>query len=687
MAEIKVEEVRAFLKEIEGQEISLDKLRSELGIEKYNGGVITKSFNAIRGMVYDLVEQRLLRYVGRGLYKVVKQVSPVQVFGVEREDRPPFDLKFPRAFDSMIEMDFANDIVIREGDLILISGMSNFGKALRNGTPILTPSGWLPINKLTVGDIVFDSLGKPTKVLGVYPQNLRQCFRFTFSDGTFIDSDSEHLWQIQTGYSRRSKVTGRGKPNLQWHQWSTLSTKEIIKLCGGIGEVPLHQRFIIPGNEPVQFDKQEVALDPYLVGLLLGDGGLTGATPRISTADTEIIEYIRGLGIIANQVNQYDYRLLCIYTQLGNLKLRGTHSDTKFIPPEYLFNDIATRLAVLQGLMDTDGYIHANSQSIEYSTCSKQLAEDVLFLVRSLGGRCRIYNYDSHYIKQGQRINGKTKYRVNIKIVNLNPFRLKRKADRYKGFAKTSCKVIRRIDYVNRHHTTCIKVDSPTGLFIAKDFIVTHNTTVCLNYCGENIKKNPIIMGNEYTIVTDNGYDVSPRFIHRMKTMSIKNNGWIDWVDSEGKDKFTLLPVWADYAEHIIKNKINIIDWINLPGEYYMISPVMEGIKKALGRGVGIVALQKNEGNATGRGGSMTRDFADLEMLIDRFGDDEVLLTLGKVKESTRPLAGKTYAYTIHQGVKILNFREVKKCPDCSGQGFKVGKACETCGTKKFIDK
>ncbi len=213
-------------------------------------------------------------------------------------------------------------------------------------------------------------------------------------------------------------------------------------------------------------------------------------------------------------------------------------------------------------------------------------------------------------------------------------------------------------------------------------------TGLCLNFCGENIDKHPVLMGNEYTIQTETGYDVSPRFYNRVKAMSSKSDsGWIDWTDDKGNDKFILLPIWDDYAEHIVKNKINIIDWINLPGEYYMISPLMEKVKKAMGRGIGILVIQKNEGVTHGIGGGRTREFADCELLLDKFGDSDVLLTIGKVKESTKPVIGKTYAFGSSKGVKIINFREVKRCPDCKGQGLTKGSQCDTCFGKKFVDK
>ncbi len=204
-------------------------------------------------------------------------------------------------------------------------------------------------------------------------------------------------------------------------------------------------------------------------------------------------------------------------------------------------------------------------------------------------------------------------------------------------------------------------------------------TTLCLNFCGENIDKRPVLMGNEYTTID---LEPTPRFMNRLDAMD-----WVEWVDVDGNDKITLLPVRDDYAEHIIKDRINIIDWINIEtGEHYMIGTILEGIKKQLGQGIAIIAIQKAEGATAGRGGQFTKDFADLELLIDKFGTSDVLLTIGKVKEYNKPVIGKTYAYGIQKGVKIFNFREVKKCPDCHASGYKAGKPCETCSTNKYIN-
>ena len=212
-------------------------------------------------------------------------------------------------------------------------------------------------------------------------------------------------------------------------------------------------------------------------------------------------------------------------------------------------------------------------------------------------------------------------------------------------------------------------------------------TTICMAICGENIDKNPVLMGNEYTIMGENGYEPAPRFLSRMDTMS----EWVDWTNGDGDDKFTLMPVHDDYVEHIVKNRLNIIDWINIDaGKLYDIGRVLEGIKGVLGRGVAVVALQKGEDSFNPRGGQFVRDFSDLEILLDGFGDssDDILLTIKGAKEKTSPIVGNRYAYTVGgNGTKIINFREVKQCSTCYGKGYtKTGK-CDICFGAKWIDK
>lgn len=207
-------------------------------------------------------------------------------------------------------------------------------------------------------------------------------------------------------------------------------------------------------------------------------------------------------------------------------------------------------------------------------------------------------------------------------------------------------------------------------------------TCLCMNFIAENLDLNPILMGNEYTTVDK---EPSSRFLSRLDNMD-----WVQWYNGSGEDRFTLLPVRDDYAEYIVKDRLNVIDWINLD-ELYLISKVQEEIKTALGNGNGVIAIQKAEGATAGRGGQFTKDFTDVEILLDKYTDSEVLMTLGKVKESTAKVSGRTFAFGIYQGVRIVNFREIVKCFECFGKGWKkignASKPCPTCLQTGYIDK
>lgn len=212
-------------------------------------------------------------------------------------------------------------------------------------------------------------------------------------------------------------------------------------------------------------------------------------------------------------------------------------------------------------------------------------------------------------------------------------------------------------------------------------------TQMALAFCAQNIDAHPVLMGNEYTVAVEGIYEPAPRFLARLDRMA----DWCTWTDAEGKDKFVLLPVRDDYPEHVEPNQINIIDWISQDADkLYDIGKVLEGIKRNLGRGIAIVALQKSEGAINPRGGQFVRDFSDVEFLLDPLGGNshDILLTVKGVKEATKAIAGATYAYTIgEEGTKIFNFREVKKCRGCNGSGILKGHSCEECLGTKYTDK
>ena len=247
-------------------------------------------------------------------------------------------------------------------------------------------------------------------------------------------------------------------------------------------------------------------------------------------------------------------------------------------------------------------------------------------------------------------------------------------------------------------------IDSYTGMnfFFADDIVIREGdlisiggvsnygkTTIALNFLAENIHHGPILMGNEYTtrIGDTDEFEPTPRFLNRLDAMD-----WVEWTNGNSDDRFTLLPVREDYAQHIVKDKINIVDWVNLDADkLYNISKVEEDIKAEVGRGIGIVVLQKGDGTSAARGGQFTKDFIDCELLIDKFTETESMLTIGKVKEYTHPVIGRKFAFGISQGVKIVSFREIVRCPQCWGKGWKKSGnsslPCDECYKTGYIDK
>lgn len=239
---------------------------------------------------------------------------------------------------------------------------------------------------------------------------------------------------------------------------------------------------------------------------------------------------------------------------------------------------------------------------------------------------------------------------------------------------------------------TGMEMDFAKDIVIREGDIVTiggvsnyGKTCLALNFCGENIDYLPILMGNEYTtrVGETDEYEPTPRFINRLDEMD-----WVEWTNGDGSDKFRLLPVKEDYAEHIVKDRINIIDWINLDASrLFDISKVMDSIKSEVGRGIAIPVLQKGE---VIRGGQFVKDFTDCELIIDKFTDRESMLTIGKVKEYTAPVTGRTFAFGIFRGVKIIDFREIVKCNVCYGKGWKKSgnsnAPCDACFKTGYID-
>ncbi len=295
------------------------------------------------------------------------------------------------------------------------------GRAQPLDADVLTPDGFVSMGTLSVGDLVTGADGRPTVVLGVYPQGEKDVYRVTTQDGASTLACGEHLWTVRTASDKR-----RGRTR-------TLETQEMI---GNLRSFHA-RRYELPMVQPVQFPDVEVPLDPYALGLLLGDGCLTtSTTPAFATVGGEGTPSRRDMP-----------------TELAS-------ADVASIPLTYLENSLAVRTAVLQGLLDTDRGRVLRAH-LEFRSPSSALSQDIVWLVRSLGGTAD---------PRGDII--------DIRLpADIAPFRLQRKADAYAATGGgRPMRFIDSIEYVGRRETQCIQVAAADSLYVTDDFLVTHNT-------------------------------------------------------------------------------------------------------------------------------------------------------------------------------------------------------------------
>jgi superfamily II DNA or RNA helicase len=373
------------------------------------------------------------------------------------------------------------------------------GKCLSINELAYTPNGKVKMGDLKVGDYVIGSNGKKTKVLEVHPQPKKELFKITFNDGYSTVCCKEHMWTVT---SNNGSVNNKNRevrytnltieqmldeelvveqPGTGWNQKRPYKFKTYYKQSNG------QNKWQIPIVKPIQFENEyNLPIEPYLLGVSLGDGHINkNGAIKIELHKDDFDEFFDNQ--IINETSSVDNKrsnsINILKEEIISLKLNGTLSHTKFIPEVYKYASVEDRIAILQGLMDTDGYCMKSDNGVfvgtEYCTVSEQLADDVAEIVHSLGGIVRKKSkVGSYKDKEGDRVECKKVYRLNIKFSNdINPFRLKRKADEYNPPQKYGVgRYIKNIESIGDGESVCIKVDAEDSLFVIEHGIVTHNT-------------------------------------------------------------------------------------------------------------------------------------------------------------------------------------------------------------------
>lgn len=376
------------------------------------------------------------------------------------------------------------------GRHMVFYGPPGVGKCQPLYSKVLTPTGFVKMGDIKVGDTVIAANGDYATVLGVFPQGKRKVYEMTLSDGSKCRSGDEHLWKVQT---RRDRLEGK---------YRIVQTQDMLDDIYCKDEAN-RLNYSIQTVQNISMESKQFIVSPYIMGALIGDGSFRyrkGKPIIFSNADKEILDkintelpnglFLKKKGGRTHQ-NRYDYNIMkendsdeaisnrkMFYNEIERLGLVGTYSHDKFIPCEYKYSSYEQRVELLRGLLDTDGSI-VTTGAIRYDTASIRLANDVIELVRSLGGSAMARRRETGYKNNdGDFIRCRDSYVVTISFTDdIIPFALTRKAERITP-NKFKHKFVQSIEYIGEEECQCIYIDHPSHLYVTDDYIVTHNTTI-----------------------------------------------------------------------------------------------------------------------------------------------------------------------------------------------------------------
>lgn len=493
-----------------------------------------------------------------GLIKYITDKLPIEVDRKQRvsrtfkEDDVRNYANIVHGFNEKFEVrdyqiDAAMSSLNRFASLIYSSVGSGKGQPISLKIP--TPDGFKSFGDLKVGDSVFGRNGKSTKIIGVFPQGLKDIYRFKFSSGQETTCDISHLWTF---------CNRNGKNKI------TISTDELLK------RNDLHKNFVSGhgcehsyyclSNDPVQYESKVYEIDPYVLGVIIGDGDCTAGVVNIASPDTK--KFIRDK-VSERLDKEYSIKMewhrTCPHFNIIQVNKKGKDgfikkvkqlgldckSTDKFIPKEYLEGSINQRIDLLHGLMDTNGACISRTKrsSISYSTTSLQLAKDVQQLVFSLGGICRFYKPDTRKQNSG--------YTLLIQFDSICPFSLNYKKERWTPYKEKV--YLKEIEYVGKEKTVCIKVSNSDELYITSDYVLTHNTSVMSLVCK--------ILSNDRILITNGNNFILQQIYDRLLSFDITDVSWNPSKEPDYSKRIVLINTKSS-DERLNKQDINYLNFL-----------------------------------------------------------------------------------------------------------------------------
>ena len=396
--------------------------------------------------------------------------------------------------------------------LSMINLPTGYGKAIRNSTKVKIPNGWKNIEDIQVGDLVMGSNGEYANVTGVYPQGVKDIWVVKFADGRSLDVSKEHLWQVLS-----PDLEGNNKRKAKDYKLAVVDTHFLSEYFNTLSKNPVNitSRMYIPLVKPEKGVYKAFVIHPYILGVLLGDGGISGKDVNIHCSDKGVIKHVENLLDPDYYIKVYKDTSTCpkytikrrdkntcstnIYRQeLKRLGLMGTKSYTKFIPEEYMTASLEQKWELIRGLMDTDGYVDRSTGrngagvradgticvgNIKLALSNERLIKQIQEIIWSFGDIARLTVKHPFYTYKGERLPGRPSYRLSIRSKTPKAYftRESKRGERLQEtsqYSETLKLRITDVEYKCQDEATCIAVDSPDHLYVAEQYIVTHNTSV-----------------------------------------------------------------------------------------------------------------------------------------------------------------------------------------------------------------
>lgn len=412
-------------------------------------------------------------------------------------------------------------------DVLLFIGAARSGKCMAKDTPIIMFDGSVKkVQNVKVGDLLMGPDSTPRNVVSL-GRGREIMYKITPERGESFTCNASHILPLKrtADSSRQKRIRKDGSiyikpPRYQGQEFINVSVREYVTWSE---TKKRHFRLWRPDHIDFPSSTKTLSLDPYFLGLWLGDGHSSG--PIITTTDTEVIDYLQDF---ADKYIELTLKKVSVVNRAPDYSLTSGNTgqkvknpireelktlnliNNKHIPQIYKTSSKKDRLQLLAGLLDSDGHLHKNKHYFEITQKSKKLAEDIAFLARSLGFCVTIKECEKYCTYKGEKRVG-TYYRISIIGHTQNiPTKIPRKQAVAKLKQNHFNRVAFKVEELGEDDYYGFTLDGD-HLFLLGDFTVSHNTATAvarvIQYLLENPGAQAVVGAQNWPLLQRTAYD------------------------------------------------------------------------------------------------------------------------------------------------------------------------------------